>query len=140
MTLIFLNGRRPPKLIKQCNLKEMKAEFYTILKNSTAKLLPGNLTNITTKNIWHNYFFKSTLIGCYIIVNQVTRSGATTIDLRSFCLRLFLIFFYLFLCWWGGGELNFLQLTYNMVVYRNSAFMVAQIVMIPGVVWWFFYR
>ena len=34
---------------KQCNLKQIKADFYTILKNSSAQLLPGNLTNTTTK-------------------------------------------------------------------------------------------
>ena len=50
---IHVNGRGPPKLKKQqCNLKQRKAVFfYAILKNSTAQLLPVNLTNTTTKNI-----------------------------------------------------------------------------------------
>ena len=32
-----------------------KGIFLLILKNSTAQLLPGNLTNTANNNIWHNF-------------------------------------------------------------------------------------
>ena len=49
---IILNRRELPKLRKQTmDLKQIQNYLYAILKINTAKLLPGNLTNTTTKNI-----------------------------------------------------------------------------------------
>ena len=39
----------PKKMQPKTNLQ--KADFFAILKNSTAQLFPGNLTNTKTKNI-----------------------------------------------------------------------------------------
>ena len=67
--LNFLVNGRPPKFKKQTMQHQTnKTDFYTTLMKSTSQLLPGNLTNTTTKNILHN-LKKSTLIGCNIIVN-----------------------------------------------------------------------
>jgi hypothetical protein len=38
-------------LPKNAPYNKIKADYFTILKNSTAQLLPGSLTNTTTKHI-----------------------------------------------------------------------------------------
>jgi hypothetical protein len=45
---IHKNGRQSKK--RRINYKYKKTEFYAMLTISTSQLLPGNLTNTTTKN------------------------------------------------------------------------------------------
>ena len=49
---ILVIGRQPPQLKRklECNHKQINADLYSILTNSTSQLLPGNKTN-TAKNI-----------------------------------------------------------------------------------------
>jgi hypothetical protein len=66
---ILVNGRQPPKVkIIYYKLKlifSMQPCFYARYnhQHSTVKALPGNLTNITAKNIWHN--LKKSLINLH---------------------------------------------------------------------------